>query len=87
MPPALVAAKGGETTMLTNRLELIFQNLAGRRTTLAVQDPREDLTETEVRTVMQLILDRNIFTSPGGDLSAIIGARIVTREVTDIIAA
>ncbi|QGP92630.1 hypothetical protein MGLY_20170 [Neomoorella glycerini] len=73
--------------MLTKRLELIFQNAAGRRTTLAVQDPRDNLTEAEVRSVMELILARNIFTSPGGDLTAIVGARIVTRDVTDIIAA
>ncbi|KYH28503.1 DUF2922 domain-containing protein [Neomoorella mulderi] len=73
--------------MLTKRLELIFQNAAGRRTTLAVQDPRDNLTEAEVRSVMELILARNIFTSPGGDLTAIAGARIVTRDVTDIIAA
>ncbi|GEA16550.1 hypothetical protein E308F_27960 [Moorella sp. E308F] len=73
--------------MLTKRLELIFQNAAGRRTTLAVQDPRDNLTEAEVRAVMDLILARNIFTSPGGDLTAIVGARIVTRDVTDIIAA
>ncbi|GEA17255.1 DUF2922 domain-containing protein [Moorella sp. E306M] len=72
--------------MLTKRLELIFQNAAGRRTTLAVQDPRDNLTEAEVRAVMDLILARNIFTSPGGDLTAIVGARIVTRDVTDIIA-
>jgi hypothetical protein len=73
--------------MLTKRLELIFQNAAGRRTTLAVQDPRDNLTEAEVRAVMDLILARNIFTSPGGDLTAIVGARIVTRDITDIIAA
>ncbi|WP_258359800.1 DUF2922 domain-containing protein [Moorella sulfitireducens (nom. illeg.)] len=73
--------------MPTKRLELIFQNAAGNRSTLAVTDPRDDLTETEVRAVMELILAKNIFTSPGGDLTAIIGARIVTREVTDIIAA
>ncbi|WP_406678041.1 DUF2922 domain-containing protein [Moorella sp. ACPs] len=73
--------------MPTKRLELIFQNAAGRRTTLAVIDPRDNLTEAEVRAVMELILARNIFTSPGGDLTAIIGARIVIRDVTDIIAA
>lgn len=73
--------------MLTKRLELIFQNAAGTRTTLAVIDPQDNLTEAEVQAAMELILAKNIFTSTGGDLVAIIGARIVTREVTDIIAA
>lgn len=71
--------------MLTKRLELIFQNAAGRRSTLAVQDPREDLTGEEVMTAMGLIVGRNIFTSPGGDLTDIVGARIITREVEDIV--
>jgi len=71
--------------VLTKRLELIFQNVAGRRTTLAVQDPRDDLTAEEVMTAMELIISRNIFTSPGGDLAAITGARVVTRDVQDIV--
>lgn len=73
--------------MPSRRLELIFANAAGRRVTLSIIDPRDNLTEAEVRAAMQLILDKNIFTSPGGDLSAIIGARVVVRDVTDIIAA
>lgn len=72
--------------MPSKRLELIFQNVAGRRITLVIQEPRENLTETGVRAVMELILARNIFTSPGGDLTAITGARIVSRDVVDIIA-
>lgn len=71
--------------MPSKRLELIFQNAAGRRTTISIQDPRDDLTEAEVQAAMELIINRNIFTSPGGDLTAVIGARIVSRSVTDII--
>ncbi|MDK2821762.1 MAG: hypothetical protein PWP31_1727 [Clostridia bacterium] len=73
--------------MPSKRLELIFQNAAGRRTTISIQDPRDDLTEAEVQAAMELIINRNIFTSSGGDLTAVIGARIVSRSVTDIIAA
>jgi len=73
--------------MITKRLQLIFQNNAGLRTTLTVQDPRDDLTADEVQTVMEMIIARNIFESSGGDLTAIIGARVVTTEVNNIIAA
>jgi hypothetical protein len=72
--------------MLTKRLELIFQNVAGPRSTLTVPDPREDLSSEDVLSAMELIISRNIFTSPGGDLTAIISARIITREVEDLIA-
>ncbi|WP_422880247.1 DUF2922 domain-containing protein [Moorella sulfitireducens] len=72
---------------MTKTLQLIFGSAAGRQVTLSMADPRDNLTEAEVRAVMQLILDKNIFTSCGGDLVTIAGARIVTRDVTDIIAA
>ncbi|MGB9661620.1 MAG: DUF2922 domain-containing protein [Moorellaceae bacterium] len=71
--------------MLSKRLELTFQNSAGRRTVLALPDPRTNLTAAEVRAAMELILARNIFTSSGGDLVAISGARIVSRESADLI--
>jgi len=33
---------------------------------------------------MQTILARNVFTTSGGDLTGIAGARIVAREVTEL---
>ena len=71
--------------MLSRRLELIFQNTSGRQVTITVQDPRTDLTSSEVQAAMELILGRNIFSSSGGDLVAIAGARVVTREVTSLL--
>ncbi|MCG0277658.1 MAG: DUF2922 domain-containing protein [Thermanaeromonas sp.] len=71
--------------MVSRRLELIFQNASGRRFTLVLQDPRTDLTSGEVQAVMELILGRNIFTSSGGDLVGIAGARLVSQEVKEFI--
>jgi hypothetical protein len=71
--------------MLTRRLEMIFQNTNGGRASLSVQDPNDDLMENDVRTAMETIIDKNIFTTSGGDLARIMGARIVTTEVADII--
>lgn len=73
--------------MIVKRLEMIFTNAAGRRVTLSVLDPRSDLTPAEVQQTMELILARNIFTSSGGDLVAIAGARVVERETTELISA
>lgn len=73
--------------MPTKRLELIFQNQAGSRATISIQDPREDLATEDVMDAMNLIIARNVFTSPGGDLTDVIGARIVIRDVQDIITA
>lgn len=69
---------------MTKRLELIFQNAAGKRTTIAVVDPKEGLTPAEAQAAANTILTKNIFTSSGGDLTAILEARIVTRDVTEV---
>ena len=69
--------------MLTTRLELQFFNVAGTRATIGLVDPREDLTDLEVKEAMETILTEDVFTSPRGDLSSIAGARIVAREVTE----
>lgn len=72
---------------MERNLELIFVNAAGRNTRLTLDDPKAGLTPTEVETVMNDIIARNIFNSTGGNLVSIGGARIVTREVTELISA
>ncbi|MGI6331703.1 MAG: DUF2922 domain-containing protein [Zhaonellaceae bacterium] len=71
--------------MITKRLEMSFQNVNGNRVSLSVQDPRDDLAEQDVYDAMEAIMDKNIFTSNGGDLVRIAGARIVATEVTELI--
>lgn len=71
--------------MQTKRLEMIFQNSGGNRVTVSVLDPKDDLTAQSVEAAMQQILALNAFTTAGGDLTAILGARIVTRDVNDIL--
>ncbi|NLC38155.1 MAG: DUF2922 domain-containing protein [Clostridia bacterium] len=70
--------------MQSRRLEMIFQNAGGSRVTVAVVDPKADLTEQEVEEAMNLILNNNIFDSSGGDLVSLVGARFVTREVVEL---
>jgi hypothetical protein len=67
------------------KLEMIFVNGSGNKVTLRVAEPKEDITAEEIKTAMETIIDKNVFTSTnGGDLVAIAGARIVTRGVTEL---
>jgi small basic protein len=77
--------KGGEL-VITKKLEMSFQNANGGKVTLSVLDPLDDLVEGDVRAAMQNIIDKNIFESTGGDLVRIVGARIVSTEVAELIA-
>nr|WP_204614931.1 DUF2922 domain-containing protein [Desulforadius tongensis] len=61
-----------------------FINASGKRVTISVPEPKEGLTAGEVKTAMESIIAKNVFTSQGGDLVAVDSARIVNREVTEL---
>jgi hypothetical protein len=65
-------------------LELRFSSAAGTTVTLRVPDPKPDLTAEQVETAMNGIIARDVFSSSGGALTGIAGARIVQRETTDL---
>ncbi|MBO8138234.1 MAG: DUF2922 domain-containing protein [Desulfotomaculum sp.] len=66
------------------KLELIFVNQAGKKVYLRLDNPLETLAEADVKNVMDTIIAKNIFTSSGGDLINVAGARIVSRDVTEL---
>lgn len=64
-------------------LEMTFRNNTGKDVNLTLSDPKDDLTNAQVQTVMQNILTKNIFTTTGGDLKEIVEAKKRTvDEVT-----
>lgn len=71
--------------MVTKRLEMVFLNTAGRRTTIAVVEPKDDLTPESIRAAMELIIAKNLFNSTGGDLVAVDTARVVMRDVVEFV--
>lgn len=70
---------------MDKNLEMIFQNSAGKNARISVADPKDNLTPAEVQAAMDTILAKNIFDTTGGDIVKAISARIVTRDVTEII--
>ncbi|WP_168198224.1 DUF2922 domain-containing protein [Crassaminicella thermophila] len=71
--------------MATKRLEMIFKNQMGTTTKIAVDNARADLTQEEVQTAMQAIIDKNIFETNKGELAGIDSARIVTTDIEEIV--
>ncbi|GAQ24584.1 MULTISPECIES: DUF2922 domain-containing protein [Tepidanaerobacter] len=66
-------------------LELIFKNQAGKNARMSMQDPKDDLTADQVQSLMDSILEKNIFETTGGDLVEAVGARLIQKEVIDLI--
>lgn len=69
---------------MSRTLELIFVNATGGKVTIRVTDPKDDLTKAEVKTAMEQIVAKDIFSSPGGSLVGVAGARIVSRDVSEL---
>jgi len=62
-------------------LQMIFSNFEGRNTTLSVPDPDSELTASEVETVMDSVITRNVFQTTGGDIVSKVRAQVVSRTV------
>ena len=68
---------------LETKLVMTFSNTLGRKISLFVSDPREDLTESEIKAAMNLIIEKNIFEPNGADIIAAVDAKIVQTETTE----
>ena len=67
----------------TKRLLMRFKTTADKVCSIAVDNPREDIQETEIRSVMTLILSSNVFLPNGDELSALVDAKIVTTNTNE----
>ena len=66
---------------MSETLQMIFSNVEGRNTTISVGDPDPEITALDVETVMDSIIDRNVFETSGGDINGKVRAQIVSRTV------
>ena len=65
------------------KLLMTFSTEGGRKVSLFITDPKEDLTEAQIKAAMDLIVAKNIFAPNGEDLSAVVEAKIVQTETTE----
>ena len=65
-------------------LQMIFKNQGNRNFTISIDEPREDLTGAEVKTVMDTIISKNIFETGSGELVEAAEARIVDTQITEL---
>ena len=69
---------------LETKLLMTFSTTAGRKVSLFITDPREDINETERKSAMELIVSKNIFAPMHGEeLLSPLGAKIVQTETTE----
>lgn len=68
---------------MAKTLELQFVTEFGKPAKLTVENPKEPVDEAVVKQSMADIIASGIITTPGGNLVAAQGARVVERNTTD----
>ncbi|MDI9494682.1 MAG: DUF2922 domain-containing protein [Bacillota bacterium] len=65
---------------MAKKLVMSFLTAQGGTSSMTIDAPRDDLTETDVREVMEAIITENVFTTSKGDLAEIKSAEIITTS-------
>lgn len=68
---------------LNKKLIMTFKTTDDKKVSLTVDNPKEDLTEEEVKTCMELIKEKNIFAPGGADLASLVSAKVVETDTTN----
>lgn len=66
----------------TKRLVMSFLTSDDKKVTLSVDNPREDINENEIKSAMDLVVEKNIFAPNGSDIVATVDAKVVVTDTT-----
>ncbi len=67
---------------LTKRLVMPFKTTDDKKVSLSVDNPREDITESEIKDAMDLVVSKNIFAPNGADIVSAVEAKVVVTDTT-----
>ena len=66
----------------TKRLVMTFKTDGDRKVSLVVDDPREYISESEIKAAMDLVIAKNIFAPNGDDIVQAVNAKVVVTDTT-----
>lgn len=69
--------------MEIKKLLMTFKTADDRKVSITVDEPREDLTEAEIKEAIDLIVSKNIFASNKADLVNALEAKVVVTDTTE----
>jgi len=70
---------------MAKTLQLNFNTASGKRVSLTVDEPRADLTPQSIEAAMQEIIAANVFEINGAPLATVASARVIERNVTELV--
>ena len=66
----------------TKSLIMTFLDEGNSKVSLTIQDPKDNITETEIKSAMDLVIAKNIFDPNGLSLVSAVDAKIIVKETT-----
>ena len=66
----------------TKKLMMTFKTTDDKKVSLSVDNPREDITEGEIKSAMDLVVSKNIFAPNGADIVEAVEAKVVVTDTT-----
>ena len=66
----------------TKRLLMTFKTTDDKKVSLSVDNPREDITESEIKDAIDLVVSKNIFAPNGADIISAVEAKVVVTDTT-----
>ena len=54
-----------------------------KKVSLSVDNPREDISENEIKSAMDLVIEKNIFAPNGADIVSSVEAKVVVTDTTE----
>ena len=66
----------------TKRLLMTFKTTDDKKVSLSVDNPRKDITESEIKDAMDLVVSKNIFAPNGADIVSAVEAKVVVTDTT-----
>jgi hypothetical protein len=69
--------------MQAKRLLMTFKNNEDKKISIGVDNPKEGIAETDIKNVMDVILEKNIFKPNGMELLKKEEAKIVVTDTTE----
>ena len=69
-------------TSINKKLIMTFKTTDEKSVSLSIDNPREDLTEDEIKSAMELVVLKNIFSIAGSDILKAVSAKVVITDTT-----
>ena len=68
---------------ITKKLLMTFKTDEDKNVSISVEDPRPNLTESEIQEAMNLIIEKDVFMPNGEALIEKVGAKVVETETQE----